>query len=142
MVYGEELVLPGQPAWAGGQVEHPQPPSNSSGQLQILLRAHSYAEAAKGPLGSLARAEFAYVRRGGVGGPTQPLYDGPFRILDRRPKTFVLDMGGKQESVSVDRLKPHPGTGLVEAARPPRRGRPPGPAVAESLLRIRLAPAL
>jgi hypothetical protein len=107
-------------------VEHPQPPSGSSGQMQIPLRARSYADAAKGPLGSLARAEFAYVRRGGVGGLTQLLYDGPFKILDRRSKTYMLDMGGKQESVSVDRLKPHTGTGPVEAATPPRRGRPPG----------------
>jgi hypothetical protein len=38
----------------------------------------------------------------------------------------VLDMGGKQESVSVDRLKPHAGTVHMEVATPLRRGRPPG----------------
>jgi hypothetical protein len=126
MVYGEELVLPGQPAWAGGHVVDPQPPSDNRSQLQIPLRARSYAEAAKGPLDSLARAEYVYMRRGGVGSPTQPPYDGPFKVLERRLKTFVLDIGGKQESVAVDRLKPHTGTGPVEAATPPRRGRPPG----------------
>jgi Integrase core domain/Integrase zinc binding domain len=34
-VYGEALVLPGQPAWAGGRVENPQPPPDGSSQQQI-----------------------------------------------------------------------------------------------------------
>jgi hypothetical protein len=42
MVYGEELVLPGQPAWSGGHVAAPQPPDHvSDEQLQIPLRARS-----------------------------------------------------------------------------------------------------
>jgi hypothetical protein len=99
-VYGSELVLPGQPAWAGGHVVDPQPPAGEEAmQQQIPLSPSSYAEAAKGPLGSLERAEYVYVRRGGQGGPTQQLYDGPVRVAERRPKTFLVQIGDKMESI-------------------------------------------
>jgi hypothetical protein len=125
IVYGSELVLPGQPAWACGHVADPQPPAGEEAmQHQIPLRPRSYAEAAKGPLGSLERAEYVYVCRGGQGGPTQQLYDGPFRVAERRHKTFLVQIGDKMESISMDRLKPHLGKEPVTVALPPRRGRP------------------
>jgi hypothetical protein len=111
MVYEEELVLPGLPAWAGGHVEDPQPSHSSSGQQQILLRAPSYADSDKGPLDSLAQAEFTYMHRGRVGSPIQLLYDGPFKILDKRPKTFLHFCWrwviGKSQSLLTDIEAPH-----------------------------------
>ena len=53
-----------------------------------------------------------------------PPYLGPFAVLERGPKTFVLQMGDRREVVSVDRLKPHLGSPPVPA-QPPRRGGPP-----------------
>jgi transposase InsO family protein len=126
MVYGSELVLPGQPAWAGGHVADPQPPAGEEAmQQQIPLRPRSYAEAAKGPLESLEWAKYVYVRRGGQGGPTQQLYEGPFRVAERRPKTFLVKIVDRMESISIDRLKPHLGKEPATVALPPRRGRPP-----------------
>jgi hypothetical protein len=54
-----------------------------------------------------------------VGSPTQPLYNGPFKILEKQLKTFLLEVGNRQESVS-NRLKPHTGQAHVEVASPPR----------------------
>ena len=54
-------------------------------------------------------------------------YKGPFRVLHRGDKTFSINMVGRQELVTVDRLKPahldldQP----VQVAQPPRRGHPP-----------------
>ena len=48
-----------------------------------------------------------YVRRSGTKPPLSPSYSGPFAVISRFPKYFVLDMGDRQESISVDRLKPH-----------------------------------
>jgi hypothetical protein len=86
----------------------------------------SYAEAASG-LQHLQQAEFVYVRKGGVVPPLSSLYQGPYRVLDRRETFFKLEVRGRLEVVSVDRLKPHLGTAPVTAASPPQRGRPKGP---------------
>ncbi|KAK3884912.1 hypothetical protein Pcinc_010841 [Petrolisthes cinctipes] len=58
--------------------------------------------------------------------PLAKPYEGPFRVLQRQPKTFIIDYGGRHETVSVDRLKPaHIDLDTpVQVARPRRRGRP------------------
>ena len=66
-----------------------------------------------------------YVRRGGVKLPLTPAYSGPFVVVSKSPKCFVLDLGDRQESVSVDRLKPHAGLTVFTPAMAPRPGRPP-----------------
>jgi hypothetical protein len=125
LVFGEELVLPGQAAAdAGGS--RPQAPPSGPPAGDIPLRARSYAEAAKGPLDSLARASYVYVQRGNVAAPTQPPYEGPFQVLERRQKTFLTQLGDRSEAISIDWLKPHVGAPPEAAAAPPRRGRPPG----------------
>ncbi len=50
-----------------------------------------------------------YVRRGGVVPPLSPLYQGPYRVLERSQKFLSLEVGGRTKVVSVDRLKPHLG---------------------------------
>ena len=47
-----------------------------------------------------------FVRVDAVKRPLTPPYCGPYRVLERGPKVFVLDRSGKPWSVSVDRLKP------------------------------------
>jgi hypothetical protein len=71
----------------------------------LPTRQLSYAEAASG-LQQLQEAEFVYVRRGGVVPPLSPLYQGPYRVLERSQKFLSLEVGGRTEVVSVDRLKP------------------------------------
>jgi hypothetical protein len=127
MVYGEEVVLQGQVTCAASHVaERPAPQQQAEQALEIPLRARSYAEAAKGPLDSLARAEFVYIRKGGAGGPTQPVYEGPYKVLERRTHTFLVEMGERHKAVAISRLKPHVGSTPDEVAQPARRGRPPG----------------
>ena len=61
--------------------------------------------------------------------PTKDHYEGPYKVIQPGPKTFTLDIGGRSETVSIDRLKPahldleHP----PAEAKPRRRGRPPKP---------------
>ena len=38
--------------------------------------------------------------------PLQPPYDGPYKVLQRTEKYFVVEVKGKQDSISLDRLKP------------------------------------
>jgi hypothetical protein len=65
------------------------------------------------------------VRKGGVNKPLSPVYEGPYREVHKFPKYFDLDIGGRVEAVSADRLKPYLGCSEITPALPPRRGRPP-----------------
>jgi len=124
LLYGTPLLLPGQPLTAG---EAAPPPSGWQPE-PIPTRPLSYAETAAKLPAALEAATFVYVRRGGVSTPLSPAYSGPFRVLSRSAKFFVLQVGDKAEGVSVDRLKPHTGSSAVQPALPPRRGRPPASA--------------
>jgi hypothetical protein len=41
-----------------------------------------------------------------------PPYQGPYLVLASGPKFFRLQMGSREETVSVDRLKPHLGEAM------------------------------
>lgn len=75
----------------------------------------------------LGSARFVFVRHDAHRSPLKPPYDGPFRVLERGPKFFVLDLGGRRERVTLDRLKPAHMVKDVNVfpAQVPRRGRPP-----------------
>jgi hypothetical protein len=91
-------------------------------QVEIpATRPLSYAEAAAKP----AAASHVYVRLGCTLPPLAPLYVGPYEVLERADKYFRLAVGGREETVSIDRLKPHLGAGPFSAALPAARGRPP-----------------
>ncbi|KER25080.1 hypothetical protein T265_07413 [Opisthorchis viverrini] len=53
----------------------------------------------------LQYCDFVFVRVDQVKKPLQPPYVGPYRVISCRPKYFVIDKGGVQDTVSVDRLK-------------------------------------
>jgi hypothetical protein len=65
-----------------------------------------------------------YVRQGYCGKPLSPVYSGPYEVVRRTPKYFVLRVGDNEQSFSVDRLKLHIGQRPAEPYLPPRRGRP------------------
>jgi hypothetical protein len=43
----------------------------------------------------LATAEMVYVRKGGQLQPLAQPYSGPYQVLEKGPKYFRLDIGGK-----------------------------------------------
>jgi hypothetical protein len=125
MVFGSPLTLPGE------FVDGEEPPAafflskmQSTPSTPLPTRPPSYAQVVAGPPTSLWKAIFVYVRRGGSGPPLSALYAGPYRVLRREKKFFELEMGGRKEVITVDRLKPHLGPTPVSAAVPPSRGRP------------------
>jgi hypothetical protein len=130
MVYGAPLTLPGK--FLGAE-EAPSP------SFLAELRAKMFGfqppgvwrpppAASSGLPSNLLQAEMVYIRRGGgTIKPLSPLYDGPYRVLDRREKYFRVDIGGRAEAVSADRLKPHLGPSGATPAVPAKRGWPPGP---------------
>lgn len=74
----------------------------------------------------LQHAKFVFIRRDSHRTPLQRPYEGPYRVIKPGQKTFRLDMGGREEAVSIDRLKPaHINPEDTAMAQPKRRGRPP-----------------
>ena len=47
-----------------------------------------------------------FFRHDAVRGPLQPPYDGPFKVIERKDKTFKIDINGTKTTVSIDRVKP------------------------------------
>ena len=57
-------------------------------------------------LADLDKCPYVFVRVDAVKKPLQPPYDGPFKVISRRSKYFVLNRHGASDSVSIDRVKP------------------------------------
>ena len=49
-----------------------------------------------------------FIRVDRVKKPLQPPYNGPFRVIERMDKYFIIDVNGKHDSISIDRLKVAP----------------------------------
>ena len=127
---GVQLSVPGQfqPPRPPEPVEASQGPPVEAGTIPATTR--SYKEALHStPLDS---ASWVYVRCGGQGRPLEDKYSGPYKVVDRGPKVFKLQLGEKVEVVTRDRLKPHLGQLDPEPAQAPRRGRPPRTEAASS----------
>jgi hypothetical protein len=121
MVFGTWIALPAQPAtpeetppaqveWhRAGQVIPTRPATRP---LPEAVPAH------------LAQATMEYVRKGAKG-PLVPPYSGLYRVLRKGPKVFHIEVGGVEQLVTVDQLKPHTGAAATTSARPARDRRRP-----------------
>ncbi|KAJ8357917.1 hypothetical protein AAFF_G00055470 [Aldrovandia affinis] len=71
-------------------------------------------------LRDLQSARYVFIRHDAHRNPLQPPYDGPYRVVETGDKTFIIDIGGSMEHISVDRLKTAhlDGERAVELARP------------------------
>ena len=131
LVFGAPLTVPSD--FIGTPSSQPAAPADHLRQLQTTVQSFTPIPTSRhGPVTSfvphsLKVAPFVFVRRDAHRQPLQTPYTGPYRVIEHGDKTFIVDMGGRQETVSIDRLKPaHVDvTAPVPLALPPRRGRPP-----------------
>jgi hypothetical protein len=68
--------------------------------------------------------------------PLSPLYSGPYRVIERSLRYFKIQIGDKVDTVSTLRLKAAYLPASALPAQPPRRGRPPQPAVKSFLWNV------
>jgi hypothetical protein len=73
----------------------------------------------------LLSAPLVWVRWGGLVPPLQSLYDGPYSVLRRGPRSFTIRVGSRDEVVTVSRLKACTAADATPGS-PCCRGRPPG----------------
>ena len=109
LVYGTLLKVPGEvsfpststssdnlfPPWLKEKIAEYQ-------RQQMSRHSKNIASVPK----SLSTCDFVFAHRDAYRPPLAPPYDGLFRVLERGEKFFMLDISGRRDSVSVDRLKP------------------------------------
>ena len=116
--YSHSLVLP-------SQLRLPPPvPQAAPAKVKIPSTIKLAKEAEKARVVGVQEATQVYMGEGVVIGPLDATYCGPYRVLVRERKKLLLEIGAMRTWVSVDRLKPHVGAKIPEAAQPPTRGRP------------------
>ncbi|GAB1865901.1 Integrase catalytic domain-containing protein [Camponotus japonicus] len=54
----------------------------------------------------LSSSPYVFLRHDAARGPSQPPYDGPYEVIERGDKNFVIKIKGKNVRVTIDRLKP------------------------------------
>ena len=108
MVYGQALVVPGEffpqhntdtpsaelqaARWSAQQFSPCHPTRHNQRDSYI-------------PRGLLT-SDYVFIRQDLVKPPLSPPYKGPYRILQRSDKAYQLDVSGRTDWVSTDRLKP------------------------------------
>ena len=143
LVYGTPLRLPGQLLAPASQ------PSADTADYVQRLKQHM---ATLSPTGTrpqpragfvpqaLETCTHVFLRIDAVTKPLQPPYAGPFKVLRRTPKYFVISQNEKPATVSIDRLKPAFLDGALQAPPVPKaktsaKGKQPGSLKKDSLLR-------
>jgi hypothetical protein len=95
-----------------------------AGSSTCRVAAASYTAATNMPPAHLAKTEHVYVHVCGQQKPLVAPYASPFRMVSKR--TLTIQVGQRQETISMDRLKAHTGLSPVapvkaaSAAAPPR----------------------
>jgi len=110
LVYGTTLRLPGQfftPSPINKQLDPTIYADRLSSYMQQLRPVSPRPQSPTFYVPSnLYTCTHVFVRHDAVRKPLDPPYDGPYKVLYRQAKCFVLDLNGHQKTISIDRLKP------------------------------------
>jgi hypothetical protein len=123
-VFGSQLILPGQ------FINTAESPSFLN-DLQTTVTGrrppptrYNSAPAPSTLPEELLLARFVLVHRDGAQPLLSPVYDGPYRMLERSTHFLLLEMGERTDKVPTLRLKAAPTTAGTEPAKPLCRGHP------------------
>ena len=111
LVYGRTLRLPGE-----FFLQDTSPATGDSSTLLTALKTAMRTLRAVPPRATsqpytyvhkdLSTCTHVFVRTDAVRKPLQSPYEGPFKVLKRDSKYFTLQLNGRTDKVSLDRLKP------------------------------------
>ncbi|KII68536.1 hypothetical protein RF11_05564 [Thelohanellus kitauei] len=73
--------------------------------LPVSTTAHGNTRY-KMPHKDLFKCKYAFIRVDTLRKSLQHPYEGPYQIIDYGAKTFKIDINGRVDNVSIDRLKP------------------------------------
>ncbi|CAH8542585.1 unnamed protein product [Schistosoma haematobium] len=109
LVYGTALTLPGQ--LVDPNTLTPTDPSRFASQLlqtmqqikTIPPREHNNRIQLNR---NLETCKFVFFRVDAVKKPLKQLYEGPYQVIKRTTKHFIINKCGKKETIAIDRIKP------------------------------------
>ncbi|XP_064461812.1 uncharacterized protein LOC135371786 [Ornithodoros turicata] len=111
LVYGTTLRLPGE-FFAPASASTVPDPTDYVSRLRAVfadLRPTSPRRTSGARVyvhRDLLTCTHVFVRVDAVRKPLQPPYNGPYPVISSTPKHFMLRINGKDDQVSIDRLKP------------------------------------
>ena len=130
LVYSTPLIVPGDFVARADTTWHPNDQLRSLWDFAQSFEPVPTSTHGTPPVSiprNLHIAKFVFIRQDAQKNPFQRPYEGPFKVIKTGEKYFKIQKGNRQESVSIDRLKPaYQDLDLpIEVAQPPLRGRPP-----------------
>ena len=112
LVYGATLRLPGE-FFATPQTPTLADQTSYIDRLKDAMNSIQYRPTRQASQPStfvhkdLEHCTHVFVRHDASKPPLQPTYDGPFKVLDRKERHFLVELNPKrQDTISIDRLKP------------------------------------
>ncbi|GBN00815.1 Retrovirus-related Pol polyprotein from transposon 412 [Araneus ventricosus] len=110
LVYGTTLRLPSDLV-TSGSINQTINPTYVTSLIQTMRSLNPVSPALHGipkiyinP--SLKTCSHIFLRSDKVNPPLTPPYTGPHLVITRNDKNFIIDLNGKQSTVSIDRVKP------------------------------------
>ncbi|CAH8473529.1 unnamed protein product [Schistosoma mattheei] len=109
LVYGTTLTLPGQVV--DPNTLTPTDPSRFASQLlQTMQQIKAIPPREHNNRIQLDRnletCKFVFVRVDAVKKPLKQPYEGPYKVIKRTPKYFIISRDGNKQTISIDRIKP------------------------------------
>ena len=107
-VYGKQLRLPGEFFTPSTETEK----SDFVKELQQRIKKHKpisttrHGDKKTFVFKELKTNPYVFIRNDALRGPLQPTYDGPYKVVERTDKNFVIEKNGRKARISIDRLKP------------------------------------
>lgn len=110
LVYGEPLRLPGQ-FFSPSRESVPDITSFTSRLRSHISNLSPSSASWHGKKtfylpADIFSSEYVFLRRGPATSSLESPYTGPYKVLERKAKTFKLEVMGKSITVTIDRLKP------------------------------------
>lgn len=110
LVYGTTIQLPGEffepESIQQNSEDYVNRLRNFMNTLQPVPGTRHYGPKPHYVHKQLLTCPYVFIRRDGYRAPLKPPYYGPFRVVERHDKFFVIEMNSRQDTVSIDRLKP------------------------------------
>lgn len=108
MIYGTDIRLPAELFSATKQQANTEYANRLKEQMG-KVRPHPatrHGERKIFVFKELESPPYVFLRHDAIGGPLQPQFDGPYKVIKRGDKNYTIKLNDRDVTVSIDRLKP------------------------------------